>query len=659
VSLARLPLPLVTFALVVLARVPMLFALQDTHWPFEIFAGNVAAALLDGLDLDISRLFIIPHVRGGPLFGLLAVPLVWLFGSTEVVLKLVPLLWHAATAALLVGALLRIFGRRAAWCGLALSVCAPPLLAKLSVVGFATHGESSLVAVAGLLLAAPLLTDGEATARRWAGLGALVGFAGFFHLQALLALLALCGLVFLARPLAMLRAAPWMLVAGLACAAPSWLFESGNIDLLTIQSGGHTAFSELLATEAPTGEVTLFSVPDKVAALALEGLAPVLEFGDGLVSRKTGARLWWWTCMACAALALFGERRALFARPWLLAEGARMLVVYPALLAVALTAGWAVSGMELPLWTSAAGLESRRGALALWGMVMLAPVAGARGGRLGLALVGLLCVLGVLGQASFLIDAPERSGPNRGESYEQFIPHLEHHADRDVPTLLATLEQIDRGDRRFTSLRFRVPAMLAPARRPQQQAVAWARSADDQLERLLRLTHVGRALGASHDREAFGQLEDARWTAKLQPVELVALLHGVGIGTASVKQRPAARTALEKPEPWMVWLLFNLPAGWQVPVFEGIGFKLGAEHDPYLRLARIELGAYDQLPDAQAAAVYRGIGWGLRQRFAEPPSDGPGDERVLADIPEARHEAFHDGLFGRVLPREVKVLGDL
>ena len=640
-----------------LARVPVLLSLADTHFPFEVFSGSVAQALLDGVHPDLAPLTIVSHVRGGPLFGLLAAPLFALFGPGLLVLKLVPLLWHAAGVGLLVAVMGRLVDRSAAIATAALFVCAPPLLAKLSVMAFASHLESATIMALGLYVALPIVERAGALRRSWLAVGLVTGFAAFFHLQALLGALLLLALLLVLRPRDFLRATPLLALGTTLLALPSLLFDGGHLELLQGMVGKSAGRSPSLMALGPGGETTVYGT-DKLVELFSRGLGPTLEFGPvggppwhGLANGYALALL------AAGLLALLGLRRAWLARPWLRAEGSLGMTAYLPLHAAGLAFAFFTSGMPWDLWYSGTGMENRRIALVLVSLLAFAAVgvraSAPRGLRLACTgLVTLLCALGLVGVAPVAAEAGRASSINRGEAFEWFVPHLASASDGDLSGLLDTIERTDRGDPRFRSLRFRVSALTPPPNRDPAEAVVRARQTRDPARRLLALTHVGRAIG--NDKARVEALPDARWLASLDATDRVALLHGVGLGLA--RKQPAARERVDVLDPWIGYVAFRYRGPALQSVLEGFGFAVGQVHDPYNRLMRDELPSWAALPDGAREAFYRGLGWGFRQRFLVPPDAVSPELRVLADLPEALHPAFLEGLLGQRLPAEASVL---
>ena len=619
---------------VLLVRLPVALAQRDTWYPFEMQSGSIACALMDGLDLDVARLPIIPHVRGSALFGVLAVPLYALLGPSTLALKLVPILWHAATAALLVALLTRFATRRAAWCAGLLWVLAPPMLQKLSTLGLASHLESSLVYLAAWGVYQAWTRDG-ATRGRAVALGALLGFAGFFHLQALLPCLLVLGLLVLHERRALVSEnGLWLAGAALVAAAPSFLFESGSVVLLV--SG--------VFTEGDGG------APDPGARLAKLGglftgdLAAALEFGAS--APPLGAWL--------GRLAALGLGLGALAGLATLRRAPRTALFF-ALHALMVAGLYAASNLEVS-HAVGAGAVNRHLAPLVLSLISLTAL-GVQAGRLGLVPVALLAALGALGYPAVVRGSQASRAPQRGECYEWFTRQLEHDAGRDAADLAALLERVDRGDARFRSLRFpfAVEGAAPAAEALLGDGAAPAVSGELDAAGLLRWTAVGRALSGRTDAlvaavgrgRADGLSEDAR----------EALLHGVGLGLLP----PRAVWGLERVHAFVAQLagwLEALPEGDARALAEGYGVQLGLAFDPYNANMAETVRRHDVLAGAHGAAFARGLAWGARQRASSPPAAVPAG-LVLAGCVDARFAAeFEAAWCGRALPREAARPGD-
>jgi hypothetical protein len=616
---------------VVLARLPVALAHQDTWYPFEIQAGTIAQALLDGLDLDVATLPIVPHVRGSVLFGVLLVPIYALGGASSLTMKLLPILWHAATVALLVGLLGRYFTRRSVWSAGLLFLLAPPMIQKLSVLGLASHLESAL---AWLLTWGAYLawTRDGATRGRALRFGAALGFAAFFHLQALLPSLLLLGLlVFHERRRILSSAGLWMLAGAAVCAAPSLLFAGGSIDLL--RAGVFTQTQGSGPALAGGGRV------DKFAGLCTGDLATALEFG-GTAAPAGG----WLGPLAVLGLALGALCGCLALRR------APLAVFFP-LHAVLVAALYTVSelGVVAELGTGATNRHLAPLVVALLAFTAV----GAAHSRLALIPVALVAAAGAIGYPAVVRGTDAARVRQRGECYEWFTQHLDRSAQGDAAAFAALLERIDRGDARFRSLRFQleVPGMEAEATAFLSSLPGSAMDGRMTVDPagLLRTTALGRRLAARLD--ALVEAVRAGRLDGLAPAAREALLHGVGLGL----QPPRAASGLEPVRDYIARLggrLAALPPDDVRAFAEGYGFQFGFTFDPYNRNLGEVLALHAQLDPQLGAAFTRGLAWGARQRFLRPPVAVPAGLAVVERLDPRHVPVFDEAFAGRVLPRE-------
>ncbi|HVS19354.1 MAG TPA: hypothetical protein VMT18_12190 [Planctomycetota bacterium] len=618
-----------------LARLPVALAHQDTWYPFEMHSGSIACALLDGLDLDLEHLPIVPHVRGSALFGALAVPLYAVAGASTLTLKLLPILWHAGTAALLVALLARAGARRAAWCAGALLVFAPPMLQKLSTVGLASHLESSLVYLSAWGVFAAWMRSGPSRGRA-AALGALVGFAGFFHLQALLPSLLVLGLLVAHERRRLLsRHGLWLAGAALVCAAPAFLFDSGAVVLLV--SG---VFTESGGPSPGLGERL-----GKLTGLFTGDLAAALEFG------ATAPPLGAWL----GSLAALGLGLGALAGLATLRRPPRTALFFA--LHAALVAGlYAVSNLEVARDVGAGAANRHLAPLVLSLLVLTA--LGAQAGRVGLVPVLLLAAVGAAGYPAVVRGSQASRAPQRGECYEWFTRQLEHGAGRDAADLAALLERVDRGDARFRTLRYPFAVDGAAAQADELLASGLAPELVEQDEpdtaALLRWTASGRALSPRLDE--FVATVGAGRTAGLRGTAREALLHGVGLGLLP----PRAVGGIQHVHAFIARLggwLAALPADDARALAEGYGVQLGLVFDPYNTNMAEVVRLHRALDGESGAAFARGLAWGARQRAPTPPVTVPRG-LVLAGCVDPRFAAeFEAAWCGRVLPREAHAFG--
>ncbi len=623
---------------VLLARLPVLLAHRDTWYPFEVHAGTIARALLDRIDVDVPALPIVPHARGSVLFGLLLAPVYAVFGASSITMKLLPVVWHATTAVLLVGLLDRHFSRRAAWSGGVLLLFAPPMIAKLSTLGLASHLESALPVLLTFAAYLAWTRHGPTLGRAFA-FGAAVGFAGFFHLQALLPALLLSAMLALRhlrdrrRPEARHLAA---LAGGAALfAAPSFLFDGGGVALLlsgVFTKGGP---AEGAAAAATDGRLA------KLSGLFTGDLATALEFGG--TSPPVGD---WLGTLFVLGLGL-GTLGGLLA----LRRGVRGALFFP-LHAAMVAVLYTVSELTV---VEEVGTGATNRHLAPMVLALLAFTAiGAARSRWGLVPVVLLSAAGAASLPAVVRgDAASRT-TGRGECYEWFTRHLHRTVAGDADALARLLARIDRGDARFRTLRFRfvAPAVAKEAGR----LLGETGDADDapaDAPELFRATAVGRFLSSRRDALT-GAARSGR-IDRLEPVVREALLHGVGLGL----EAPRAVAGLDRVRRFVersARLLRSLPADHARAVAEGYGMQLGLVYDPYNPNLGALVEVHAAFDPSIGAPFVRGLAWGIRQRFLRPPSAIPAGLDVVTRIDPRVEGAFVDAFAGRVLPLEAEVL---
>lgn len=658
-------LPLWAGLAVAAARLPVLLAHQDSHFPFELFSGNVAAALLDGLRLDLPQLTIIPHIRGGPLFGLLAAPLFAALGETLAVLKLVPLLWHALAAALIVRLLLLNVGRSAAKVATCLLICATPLIAKLSVLGLASHLESAVPSLLALLIWCPLVAgrrDGP-----WAhGLfGLALGFAAFFHLQSLLLCLILLGLLILRRPRQLLSGLPALLLGAVVGASPQLLFQAADLSLGQSILGDVAHQGPANFAPGPFGEVCAFGWADKATSLAMHGLAPLLEYDvESPLLRNLLAYGYSGALLLGAAWAAWRSRRALgdlLRHPFGSAGEAPDLTVALVLHCFTVGALFVVSGLQAELWFVGTGLAGRRLAPLYVSMLVLAAVGLARchnGQRRPLQslLLGVLLLSGAVGTvlASQSSEAARRS--HRGERYEWFGRQLEYHAQRDPRRLVELIRRIDRGDPRFAHMRFTVRCFDLTSEEPLQDQLPAARAARPlRVGPVFAVNALGREWG--EDIQLLQMLRADELLDSLRPIERQAFLHGVGQGLALFWSRPSMSETPGVIHPLLPYLAGHLPPAWAGTIFEGLGFARGQVYDPYNHYMGREIEELGQLDERFRGDLFRGFGWGHRQRYVVPPETLPEGLPIVDQLAPDDLSAYLSGYLGHQFPAESVLLG--
>ncbi len=664
----RLCLALAFMLAVVLARLPIAVAHGDSWAVFEVHSGTIAQALLDGLDLDVSKLPIYVHVRGSAIYGALMVPLYALFGSSAVIMKLAPLLWHAVTVGLLVWVLDRFFSRRAAIAGGLLFLCAPPLMAKLSVIGFGSHMESSLFMLLALIPYLAITLEKRSSKVLFFLFGLVVGLSHTWHVQALLQCLILSALLVVQVPRRLLGWAGVAVLAGVALgSAPSHFFGGLGEQQSTLQvvmlylnpeRGPPQVAVEGTSAYVPDQD----SIPEKLSVLFGGGFVQMLEFFEaGPRWKPVLGLLYAVLLLAAAGVALVRERKglgALFVRVfrWRAAE-VSPVALFPLHIVTVLGLHLMSPFTAIVLVDLGTGASNRRLSPLINSLMILAALGIAGGLRrprwLWLAVLVPLCVAGAVGQCGAAQATEANLLESRGECYEWFNVQLDHHARGDPQILIDTIGRIDRGDARFRSLRFRTPmtdfGVEGAYLIDRETRLRGRKSAEFNV---YRATALGRFLSSRAP-----QLNDpSTWTpvnAAPEPLR-EAMLHGIGIGLRA--PRPGIPGHWETALASLSLLFETLDAAHVEGVAEGFGFNRGTTIDVYAAAHLDSIEGFATLPERARAAFFRGLGWGFRQRYLHPPDHLPEGLSVLERIPPAYREDFADGYLVRRVPGESAIL---
>jgi len=666
----RLLLALTFATAVALARLPVALAHVNIWAVYETHSGTIAQAIVDGLDLDVGKLPIFVHVRGGVFLSLLIAPLYALFGTNSLVLKMAPLLWHACTVGLLVYVLDRFFSRRAAVTGGLLMLFAPPMMAKLAVLGLGSHMESSLFLLLALIPFFAITLEKRTSILLFFLFGLVTGLSHTWHLQALLQCMILCALLVVQLPRRILGLAGLALVAGIILGAlPSRFFTGisgenfATWDVLKyyLMPFGESAEGGVAAELPPVRGPT--TVPGKLGELVNPGFAQMLEFYE--VGPRWSLPLGWlWSVpvLFAAGWAIVQERRrlgALFVRVFRF----RDVEISPVAFFPLHVLGVVVLHLWSPLtWVAltdvSSGAANRRFSPLLTSLMILAALgmAGVRRPTRRLFWLGLLvpvCLVGAVGQIGASSTTEAGRMINRGECYEWLMGQVRYASGGDDVATVDTIRKIDRGEAQFRSLRFKISMKRLDVDDPDVVEV------ERQLRRsrsheysIYRATAIGRALA-----EKPALLKDpSRWAivdAAPEPLR-EAMLHGIGLGL------PAAWPG--HPEQWQSTLgvLRNVceavePARAE-GIAEGAGFVRGFNLDVYTHQADFMID-FAHLPEPAQAAFYRGLGWGFRQRYVRPPDHVPEGLNVMPFIPPQCVEAFTDGYLARRVPDEAAVMG--
>jgi hypothetical protein len=191
----------------------------------EIHRGTTALELLHGPVLPLLDYHYAPFFGGSLVVSLVAVPLYALLGTSIVVLKLVPLLFHLLSVAALYFAVRRLAGPRAAFLAALLLAASPPGYSIHALTAFGTHVEANALSMAllALFLSTWWRDDGEhpplGRAFLW---GVLAGFSIYFGYIVLLTLAALVTARFLCDKLFFLRRDALVALGGVLVGLAPW-----------------------------------------------------------------------------------------------------------------------------------------------------------------------------------------------------------------------------------------------------------------------------------------------------------------------------------------------------------------------------------------------------------------------------------------------------
>lgn len=534
-----------------------------------------------------------------------------------------------------------------------------PLFAKLFTMGFASHMESALLTILALHLFFSMTIQGQWGKGRFAMFGLVLGLSASFHMQSLMAGLIMAGLLVLAEPRrCLVGALPALLCAAIG-AAPTQLFAGGDANMGQALFG--TRPPRVLAV-GDDGAMFYTGIEPKLNAALSEGMAPLLEFGElGSSVGPPVAHLYSALLAVGCLILLWRERRGLLALPGRLLPGARAPLsplTFFVLHALAVGVLFIVSIMPLEFWYVGTGMNGRR----MVPMIFSIMIMGALGlvpkdeaepmGWFGKGALATLCLLGAWGTWASGQSTEASRMEQRGECYEWFVAQITHEMGNDMPAAFDLLAEIDRGDWRFATLRYRLPSSL-PHGAPPLPGLRWALRDDGRPElTLLRLTLLGRQLGLKPKvLRALGESAELR---SLQRVQRAALFHGVGLGTP--QPRPVTDKKLGVVPPALRLLVASTKGRGRVAALEGFGFQMGFVFDPYNEHLVRRVAELDALDDNSMVAVCRGFGWGCRQRYVEPPGHVPAGLRAAETVPAGGRVAFAEGFTGARLPLETGVL---
>ncbi|TAJ09184.1 MAG: hypothetical protein EPO68_15445 [Planctomycetota bacterium] len=609
----------------------------------ELYTGTFGWSLIQGMPLDPERLPIIDHLRGSALFGVLVVPLQWLFGPQLFALKLLACGWGAAHAALFGALARRWFGPSAGWLAVLLLAFAPPSYQMVGVLALGSHEAVGLwIALALFALiwrpgAEPLAADGasvapdgaaraavaaapraELSAARALAFGAVCGCGVLFSLQFVVALPAIACAWLALDPRAPLRPRTWLALAGAAPLLACIRLLSTQGKLVTAKPEDHLQFADLGANV------------QKFFALVPDGLRRswlYAEQGLGWVS---------WVVLAALALGLV----ATIAR----ARRRDALALYALVHPLAYSIAHALTDFELNFDNTLDGIGSRYlmpfwPALALW-IVFGVRMLRTRFGPLPAAAFGAAPVLaGVLGVVALSDPLHITREPRvRGLDAPGFGFHLRYASGGSLERHWELAAELDPDWLALRPLALETPRIdaeftLAELRDEVRRAQALSNGA-----RSVRFVEIGAWIVRTKHYEAAPALE------QLDEADRIWLWRGAGreLGMqCAVKWLQLARSNdnLEK-------LLSDVPPTVRPWVIEGAGVNAGLRLTPYNPPA-IDLIAQGAGLGPRLRPIYfRAAGLAYRTRYFAARYFVPRDGvlRVESMMPSNARLWFREGL---------------
>ena len=157
----------------------------------DYYSADIAWALLNGFELQLSELPIIPHNRGCIVVGVFLTPFFVLLGPTLVAMKVAAISISTATAFLFIRLLEQHAGVFAAWSGALLFALLPPSYQMVDVLLLGSHGEVTFVTLTALIILLTLKGCASPSLTAVFALGLACGLGLFFSLQFLVVIPAL------------------------------------------------------------------------------------------------------------------------------------------------------------------------------------------------------------------------------------------------------------------------------------------------------------------------------------------------------------------------------------------------------------------------------------------------------------------------------------
>jgi hypothetical protein len=235
---------LIVMAVYLLTRFVVLFtSLQSIFDSEDLAMGVVAKEIIGGARLPLFDYQYLTYSGGTLVVGLLAVPFFLLFGPNYFALKMVPLLFSAATLAVLFLFAWKYFNKRMALIAAFLYIfSSSPWGAFTLFLGF--HVESLLFTLLASYLVYGIIFNAEGGRLRYFLLGALAGFAVYFSYTFVITAVALVTIWLIHDPRLFYKREFVFLLMGTVLGFSPWIFYNlgcdfkGLTDVLPVYSHG-------------------------------------------------------------------------------------------------------------------------------------------------------------------------------------------------------------------------------------------------------------------------------------------------------------------------------------------------------------------------------------------------------------------------------------
>ncbi|MEO0649319.1 MAG: hypothetical protein AAFZ65_01410 [Planctomycetota bacterium] len=649
----------ILFAVLATLVVRVLVALSRLdELELERYTGNFAWALIHGVRLDPASLPIIPHLRGSVVFGVLAVPFLWLGGPTLASVKALAIVSSMVGAGLLAALTTRTFGRRGGYLAGALLALAPPSFQMVDVLALGSHTDTIpyFLALLWLLVGG----RGQPGLGRYAAIGTVAGAALFFSMQLWVALPAVvaAGYVF-DRQLAFRRGALVALVAALP-----W------IALIPVVSRSTTLVNKPVESQFIDGNW------GELLGKLGEGFAS--EFPRSWLFASNGVGWGMWVLGAVVFAGLLAAalripwRRLLWGRPWTRVEALRL---YCLLHFAALFMAYAASDFRINLIADLDGMGSRYfmplvPAIAIL-TIDLVDGLSQRSRGLALGTVGATLATAAAGVASLLTPTLGlRQPPVSATEFYAFGPHIPYAAGPSMQARLALLDRLEPDWGGYRALAQRAAFVSRDFYSREDLVAELERVAADPPE-LQRFRYAN--LGSMAAEQVFDQLAvSSRFQVPLAEREALLIetfrnffaealqsldgpaerwfLRGAGRQLHMVQVAgmvPAFLRGDGTPELAArigFRVLAALPVGAREHAVQGMGFQLGLRFAPYEIHPPEVLAALDELPAPARTAYMEWLARGFRLRFQERRFDAEAPLSIRAFLAPEDVPRFDAGL---------------